>query len=74
MIIKKISDHVVSPLIFILTKVYDDGLDQNEAVNVSEMFAVEQMISGRDPAGFCSNQPAQRNHHFAVEHCNIGAT
>ena len=53
MIIKKISDHVVSPLIFILRKVYDDGLDQNEAVNVSEMFAVEQMISGRDPAGFC---------------------
>ena len=53
MIIKKISDHVVSPLIFILTKVYDDGLDQNEAVNVSETFAVEQMISGRDPAGFC---------------------
>ena len=65
MIIKKISDHVVSPLIFILTKVYDDGLDQNEAVNVSEMFAVEQMILGRDPAGFCSNLPAQSNHHFA---------
>ena len=53
MIIKKIQTTLFPPLIFILTKVYDDELDQNEAVNVSETFAVEQMISGRDPAGFC---------------------